>query len=139
MARTLPTTGCPEPFELTPNTLARLERDRPTIDIAKTLDKFVLNAEAKGWMYRNWQAAFVNYIDNGEKFGGVFYKQGIVEDPKWARVLSEARKFGFRLPLQHETPGSYETQLNTFKGAAKDKPTARDMSAVTNLFKGVPS
>ena len=71
MPRTLPMTGIPEDFRLTEKTIERVERENFAIDIPKTLDKFVLNAEAKGWMYKNWQAAFVNYIDNGAKFGGV--------------------------------------------------------------------
>lgn len=120
MAKSLPCTGCPEDFQLTEKTIARIGRDHPTVDIEKTLDKFVLNAEAKGWMYRNWQSAFVNYVGNGNMYGGIFYKQGNAQDPKWIPLLAEARSYGFREPTALEpTPGTYRTALESFKRSAK--------------------
>ena len=119
MAKTLPLTGCPEDFQLTEKTFARVERDYPTIDIQKTLNKFVLNAEAKGWMYRNWQLAFVNYCDNGAQYGGVFYKSGRAADPLWIPILTEAKPYGFRDPYPHDTPSSYRTDFNLWKSREK--------------------
>lgn len=120
-------TGIPEGFELTEATIARVERANFAVDIPKTLEKFILNAEAKGWMYKNWQSAFINYVDNGEKFGGVYYKLGKQQDPAWKRVLAEAQKFGFREPLPHESPGIYETQFNQWKSAPKRTVNVTDL------------
>lgn len=125
-------TLCPEDFTLTEKTLERMARQYPTVDIERTLEKFVLNAESKGWVYANWQMAFINYVDNADKYGGVYFKQGKVQDPAWIRVLREANQYGFRGPLPHETPSIYETQFNLWRTAPK---TQRDMSVVSELFK----
>lgn len=119
MSRTLPTCGCPEDFQLTEKTVSRVLRDHPMIDMDKTLEKFVLNAEAKGWMYRNWQSAFVNYVDNGAQYGGVFYITGRAADPRWIPVLNEVKPYGFRDPQNHETPNSYRTEFEMWKRADK--------------------
>jgi hypothetical protein len=117
--KTLPVTGCPEPFLLTEKTLARLAKDYPKVDVEQTLDRFVRKADAIGWMYRNWQSAFLNYCDNGEKYGGVVYKQGRAQDPRWIPILSEAAPYGFREPHPHETPDTYRTQFNWWKDEQK--------------------
>lgn len=122
MSKTLPCTGCPENFSLTDKTLARLAKDYSTIDVNKTLDKFVRNAEAKGWMYRNWQSAFLNYCDNGEKYGGVIYKQGLSDDPRWKPILAEVAPYGFRAPYPTETPSVYRTDFELWKGKQKRAP-----------------
>lgn len=117
--RTLPVSGIPEDFKLTEKTIATVEREYPTVDIAATLIKFVRKAEAGGWMYARWQSAFLNYLDNGQKYGGIAYKVGRAADPIWKPVLAEAGQYGFRLPFEHETPGSYRTQFHLWKDEAK--------------------
>lgn len=109
--RTLPTTGISEDFQLTEKTIARLERDYPTVHIERTKDRFERKAKANGWMYRDWQAAFLNYCDNAQKYGGVEFKRGRDQDPLWIPVLNEARSYGFRVPEWQETPDSYRTSL----------------------------
>lgn len=115
--RTLPTTGISEEFQLTEKTLARLAKDYPTVDIEGTQDRFERKAKANGWMYRDWQAAFLNYCDNGQKYGGVEFKRGRDQDPLWMSVLNDARRYGFRVPERHETPGSYRSALNSWVGS----------------------
>ena len=129
MARTLPTCGIPEDFQLTEKTVARIEQRDFSIDIPQTLEKFILNAEAKGWMYKNWQAAFINYCDNGKQYGGVFYKAGRAADPKWVPVLNEAKPFGFRDPESHETPASYRTSFENWRRFEGKHATAQNFAA----------
>lgn len=135
MGKSLPTTGIPEDFQLTEKTVARVLRDFPTVDLEKTLEKFVLNSEAKGWMYRNWQSAFVNYVDNGAQYGGVFYKTGRAADPRWLPVLSEVKPYGFRDPLAHETPSSYRTSFENWKREDKRNAPAIDFSSALRAIK----
>lgn len=101
----------PDDFTLTDKTLAWLAEKHPTVDIDDTLERFCDHAAAKSWAYRDWQAAFRNYVRNGKQYGGVTYKQGRNDDPLWTAVLQDARKFGFREPHAMETPSSYRTQL----------------------------
>lgn len=122
MGKQLPCTGCPEDFALTEKTIARIEREYPTVDIQKTLQKFVLQSEAKGWMYRNWQSAFVNYCDNGKAYGGVVYQEGPKQDPRWVQILAEVTPYGFRAPQTHETPQSYRTEFEQWKRFDKRSP-----------------
>lgn len=129
MRKTLPMTGIGDDFKLTERTLERIEKDYSTVDIAATLDRFTRKAEALGWMYRNWQAAFLNYLDNGQKYGGVVYKVGKAADPLWKPVLAEAGQFGFRLPYLTETPSSYRTQLMQWR----NRPSETRTSNVLNL------
>ena len=56
---------------------------------------------------------------NGKLYGGVTYKQGRNDDPLWAPVLQDARQFGFRDPMPHETPSSYRTQLMLWRNQPK--------------------
>lgn len=117
----------PEGFELTDSTLAWLAEKHPTIDVDDTLERFTDNAAAKSWAYRDWQAAFRNYVRNGKLYGGVTYKQGRNDDPLWAPVLQDARQFGFRDPMPHETPSSYRTQLMLWRQAPQvSEETARN-------------
>jgi hypothetical protein len=109
--KSLPMTGIAEDFRLTDRTLERVAKEYSSVDLPATLDRFVRKAEALGWMYRNWQAAFLNYLDNGQKYGGVVYILGKAADPLWKPVLAEAGQYGFRLPYATETPASYRTQL----------------------------
>jgi hypothetical protein len=66
----------PEDFRLTESTLAWVAEKHPTLDVPDTLERFCDNAAAKSWAYRDWQAAFRNYVRNGKLYGGVTYKQG---------------------------------------------------------------
>jgi len=135
MRKTLPLSACPEDFKLTERTIETIERDYPTIDIEKTRRKFVLQAEAKGWMYKNWQSAFVNYCDNGERYGGVVYKQGRSQDPRWTPILSEVAPYGFREPYPHETPDSYRTAFNLWKSQQNRAPVSVDLRNALRAIK----
>lgn len=135
--KTMPLTALPEDFELTARTIETVSREHPTIDIPATLEKFRRKADALGWMYKSWQSAFLNYCDNGQKYGGVEFKQGRAQDPRWTSVLNEARKYSFRMPEPQETPDSYRTKLNQFIG---DKDTnERNRSSVVNLVRNFGS
>lgn len=109
----------PEDFELTDSTLSWLQEKHPTVDVAETIEIFQDKARAKAWAYRCWQSAFRNYIRNGQKFGGVTYKNGIEHDPRWQQALHEARKFGFRDPEKMETPASYRTAFEQWQRAPR--------------------
>jgi hypothetical protein len=73
-------------------------------------------------MFRDWQAAFRNYVRMGPKFGGVVYREGRESDPRWQIVLAEARRYGFRPPQEHESPKGYDTALGDWKQAQKRAP-----------------
>lgn len=135
MSKSLPTCGIPEDFQLTEKTVARVLRDHPMLDVEKTLEKFILNAEAKGWMYRNWQSAFVNYVDNGAQYGGVFYKTGRAADPRWLPILAEAKPYGFRDPYPHDTPATYRTDFEMWKRAEKRSVPVIDFSSALKAIK----
>jgi len=122
----------PEDFRLTESTLAWVAEKHPTLDVPDTLERFCDNAAAKSWAYRDWQAAFRNYVRNGKLYGGVTYKQGKNDDPLWAAVLQDARKFGFRDPHAIETPASYRTQLMLWRQSAQVSP-ATSQSNVRKL------
>jgi hypothetical protein len=107
-------TFLPDDFALAEATHAWLEQKHPTVDAAETFAIFVDKALAKGWRYRDWQAAFRNYIRNGQLYGGVIHVRDREHDPRWA-VLHDARKAGFREPHEHETPGSYRAAFEFWK------------------------
>lgn len=117
--RKAPARGLPEDFLLTEDTKNFLAREFANIDMEKTLEIFRDKAEADGWMYSNWQAAFRNYVRNAQKYGGVAYKNGRAEDPRWQPILAIAKPYGFREPSEHETPASYRTAFETWKGEQK--------------------
>ncbi len=117
-------TFLPECFLLTDATLAWMAARYPTVDIAETREVFCDKAAAKGWSYRDWQAAFRNYVRNGRKFGGLVYKAGRDQDPRWMPVLAEARQYGFREPTTAESPAGYKTALDAWKTAQKRAPAA---------------
>ena len=112
-------TFLPDDFRLTGKTLAWLAEKNPTVDVEETLERFIDKAAAKGWRYRDWQAAFRNYVRNGKQYGGVTYKGGMEHDPRWIAVLAEARKFGFRDPQKLETPAVYKTAFEMWKREPK--------------------
>ncbi len=117
-------TFLPDDFRLTEKTLEWLAAKSPTLNIDETLEIFRDKAAAKGWSYRDWQAAFRNYVRNGRKFGGLVYKAGRDQDPRWMPVLAEARQYGFREPTTAESPAGYKTALDVWKTAQKRAPAA---------------
>ncbi len=106
-------------FALTPASVEWTEQKYPTVDVGETLEIFRDKAAALGWSYRDWQAAWRNYIRNGQRFGGVAYRQGRAADPRWTPILEMARPYGFRAPLEHETPASYRTAFEQWKNGAR--------------------
>jgi hypothetical protein len=113
--RRAPASGIPDNFMLTESTEAFCALEFPNVDIDKTLKIFRDKAEANGWLYSNWQAAFRNYLRNSEKYGGAVYKNGRAEDPRWTPVLSEVAPYGFRPPHPMETPAAYRTEFENWK------------------------
>lgn len=135
MARkTLHTTGIAEDFALTAKTIAYIEEKFPTIDIDKTLELFSEHCQANGTMYADWQAGFRTWVRRNveEKWKGVVYKLGRVQDPAWVPVLAEAKKYGFRDPVSVETPQAYRTALERWK----DRPVERKPNAPVIDFSG---
>lgn len=115
-------TFIPDGFELTPATIAWVERKYPALDIRETLEKFIRAADAGGWKYRNWQRGFEGIVEKGMANGWrsiVTVKGGVQHDPAYQLVIHEGRKFGFREPYVHEPVGSYRTALENFKRAPK--------------------
>lgn len=124
-------TFIPEDFELTPATLAWLDKNHPQVDPEATLTKFRREAEAKGWMYRSWQRAFEGVVDKGMANGWrsiVTFREGRKADPMWQTVVTEAKKYGFRDPDRMETPNSYRTAFNNWKGDPRNRPGLRVVS-----------
>lgn len=117
-------TFLPQDFALTATTLKWLDEKFPSVDIDETMEIFVDKAAARGWSYRDWQAAFRNYVRNGGTYGGVVYRKGKAADPRWEPILGEARPYGFRSPLDHETPASYRTAFEQWKTGQRRAPVA---------------
>lgn len=117
--RRAPATGIPDDFRLTESTEDFLNAEFPTVNAQKTLEIFRDKAEAGGWLYSNWQSAFKNYVRNGQKFGGIVYNAGREQDPRWQPVLAEAMPYGFRAPLDHETPNGYRVAFESWKTKEK--------------------
>lgn len=126
----------PDDFGLTDKTLAWLAEKYPTVDIDDTLERFCDHAAAKSWAYRDWQAAFRNYVRNGKQYGGVTYKQGKNDDPLWSAVLQDARKFGFREPYATETPASYRTQLMLWRQTPPEQ-AQNNVRSLRDALRGV--
>lgn len=114
-------TFLPIDFCLTAATLAWLAQKCPTVDVDETIELFKDNAAAKAWAYRDWQAAFRNYVRNGAKYGGVIYKNGREHDPRWQPILHEARKYGFREPGENEPPNGYRTAFEMWRATPKPR------------------
>ena len=126
----MPMRALPEGFALTQTTIDWVSEKYPTVKIEDTLERFVEQAQAHGWMYADWQAAFRTCVRKGVDNGWnsiVRFKQGRAQDPKWAPVLSEAQRYGFRDPEWQETPDSYRTQLKRFIGD-KERDAAKVLS-----------
>ena len=107
-------TFLPDPFVLNAGTLSWIAAKHPSVDVEETYAVFVDKALAKGWRYRDWNAAFRNYIRSGKMYGGVIYRNDREHDPRWS-VIHTARKDGFRDPEPHETPQSYATAYAQFR------------------------
>jgi hypothetical protein len=120
----MPVSGIPEGFALTGKTEAWVIEKYPTVNIEGTLERFIESALAHGRMYADWQAAFRSWVRKAieNKWDGVEFKKGREQDPRWIPVLSEAKPYGFRDPLPHETPDSYRSYFNTWKGQQKRAP-----------------
>lgn len=120
----MPVTGIPESFKLTETTLLYISVTFPTVNIEKTLVRFTESALAHGRMYADWQAAFRTWVRKAveNKWDGVEYKKGREQDPAWMPILNEVAPYGFRQPLPHETPGSYRTDFNLWKGRQNRAP-----------------
>lgn len=116
--KAMPMRGIPEGFELTETTIAWIKERYPTVNIEGTLERFKDSASQHGRMYADWQAAMRTWVRKAvdNKWDGVEFKQGRAQDPRWITVLNEARKYGFRDPQSQETPDSYRTHLNAYKG-----------------------
>lgn len=131
-------TFIPEPFELTPATLAWLAKKYPQVDESETTEKFVIEAKAKGWMYANWQAAYQTIVRKGMDNGWrsiVTLKGGKEFDPKWQPILHEARKSGFREPHELESHAVYKTQFDLWRR----EPKPAKVVSFANVLKRVAS
>lgn len=129
----------PDPFELTPATLAWLAKKYPQVDADETLEKFVLDAKAKGWMYANWQAGFQGIVRKGMDNGWrsiVTLKGGREFDPKWQPILQEAKKFGFREPHETEAHGPYRTAFEMWR--AQPQPREQNVVPIGSLKDRLP-
>lgn len=130
MKKTLPVTALPADFKLTEKTIALVSAKYPTVDIESSLERFVETAEANGWMYADWQAGFRTCIRKGVDNGWnsiVRFKEGRAHDPRWISVLSEVAPYGFREPLEQETPSSYRSAFEFWK---KTQQQSRSTGAV---------
>lgn len=125
-------TGIPEGFALTEKTLAWVDARYPNVDFDGTLERFTESALAHGRMYADWQAAFRTWVRKAieNKWDGVEFRKGRIQDPRWKSVLEDARKYGFREPEIQETPDSYRSQLSRWVGNldANKKGTVVDFS-----------
>lgn len=140
-------TFIPSTFELTPATLEWLAEKYPSIDVAETLERFIGWAEADGVMYANWQRAFQNVVrkgmDNGWRSIVTLRQEKARQDTAWQVIVAEARKYGFREPLQGEALPVYRSELEHFKKqpqrplfAQRPDNSGRTLN-VTNLLRRV--
>ena len=113
--KTLTLTPIPDPFVLSAGTLTWIAQKHSLVDVEETYAVFVDKALAKGWKYRDWNAAFRNYIRAGQMYGGVIYKAGRDHDERWRSLLAQARKELFREPSPAESPQAYKTALEFYR------------------------
>jgi hypothetical protein len=127
--RSLQVTGIPEDFKLTEKTISYVTEKFPTVNIEGTLERFTESAQAHGRMYADWQAAFRTWVRKAieNKWDGVEFKQGKVQDPKWISILKEVEPYGFRQPHSLESVGAYRTSFEMWKRTQK---TARPVAPV---------
>lgn len=98
-----------------------MDEERPAINVEETRLWFEEKARAGDWRYKCWQAAFRNYIRNSARYGGVVYKQSF--DPRWADLLADAAKEGFRKPWLMESYPAYETAFRCWRSWPRYRPT----------------
>lgn len=134
MRKTMPLTVIAEDFDLTEKTIAWVNEKYPSVDIKGTLDRFTDSALTHGRMYADWQAAFRTWVRKAieNKWDGVEFKAGRKQDPRWQPILEEAKKYGFREPMSHETPGGYKTVFDQWKSAPN-----RNVGKVLELVKSI--
>jgi hypothetical protein len=115
--RVMPISGIPEDFRLTEKTIGWVNEKYPTVNIEGTLERFVESAQAHGRMYADWQAAFRTWVRKAveNKWDGVEFKQGRVQDPKWTSILKEVEPYGFRQPHALESVNAYRTAFEMWK------------------------
>lgn len=133
-----PMTAIPEGFVLSEKTIAWVNEKYPTVQIEETLERFIETAEANGWMYADWQAGFRTCVRKGVDNGWnsvVRFKQGRAQDPKWLPILNEVHPYGFRMPLPHETPGSYRTEFESWKRKQETSPVRSPVIDFGNILK----
>jgi hypothetical protein len=119
--RAMPISGIPDDFQLTEKTIAWVNEKYPTVNIEGTLERFTESAQAHGRMYADWQAAFKTWVRKAieNKWDGVEFKQGKVQDPKWISILKEVEPYGFRKPHALETPQAYRTSFESWQRTQK--------------------
>lgn len=130
-------TAIPDEFALTEKTKGWVSERFPTVNIEATLERFTDSALQHGRMYADWQAAFRTWVRKAveNKWDGVEFKKGRAQDPKWIPILSEAGPYGFREPMQHETPDTYRTQFNFWKSEQKKAPVIQFGEALRGFGK----
>jgi len=135
--RAMPVSGLPEGFALTEKTIAWVGERYPTVNLDRTLERFTESALAHGRMYADWQAAFRTWVRNAVEnqwSSGVEFKKGKEDDPRWQPVLAEVAPYGFRAPLPHETPTSYRTDFELWKGKQKRTAPVIDFGQALKRF-----
>jgi len=108
-------TFLPDPFVLNAGTLSWIASKHPSVDVEETYAVFVDKALAKGWRYRDWNAAFRNYIRSGRMYGGVVHRQVNESELRWRNLLQAARAEHFREPHKGEAYDHYQVALELWK------------------------
>lgn len=124
----------PEGFELSKKTLAWCAEKYPQVNVDDTFERFEEWARREGVMYADWDAGFKTVVRKGIDNGWrtiVTLKGGMAADPKFQLTLHEARKIGFRDPVQHETAGAYKTAFENYKRA----PRPQNVLSFANVLK----
>lgn len=109
-------------FEKFPELKKWLEKEFPTVDPDATMIRFIEYAEDSGRMASKWTACFKRIVRCGmeNNWKGIcVFKKGKSDDPRWAPIINEVKPYGFRAPQSHETPGSYRTEFELWKGKQK--------------------
>lgn len=115
-------TFIPDEFQMNDDLRSWCNETFPQIDPEATFTRFREWAEDKAVVSRSWSAKFKRVVRCGVEEGWkgiVVYTKGKAVDPAWQTALSEGRKYGFREPLEHETPSSYRTQLMLWRNQPK--------------------
>lgn len=116
-------TFIPDEFQMNDDLRKWCNETFPQIDPEATFTRFREWAEDKAVVSRSWSSKFKRVVRCGVEEGWkgiVVYSKGKAVDPAWQTLLSEARKYGFREPLEHETPGVYRTKLMLWRNEPKE-------------------